>query len=182
MHCPTCGQQQVSDQTRFCSRCGFPLAGVAEIVANHGLVPARKTGLIGTLDSPRRRGVKQGVFVFLLTFLIVPILALLSLALNVEPFMPAIGAFLFGIGGILRIIYALLFDSATANRVDIPATLVSPVGAENRGALPSSYSVPASAYTTPAAGSWRDTNDLQHQQPGSVTDSTTKLLQKEEDR
>ena len=29
MFCPQCGQQQVSDVTRYCSRCGFPLDGVA---------------------------------------------------------------------------------------------------------------------------------------------------------
>lgn len=36
MHCPDCGQQQVSTETRFCSRCGLPLLLVSEIVANRG--------------------------------------------------------------------------------------------------------------------------------------------------
>ena len=30
MYCPKCGQQQVSDEMRFCSRCGLALTGLAE--------------------------------------------------------------------------------------------------------------------------------------------------------
>jgi len=32
MHCPKCGQQQVSDEMRFCSRCGFALGIVTELI------------------------------------------------------------------------------------------------------------------------------------------------------
>src|SRR5688500_766621 len=61
MHCPRCGQQQVSDQTKFCSRCGFQLGLVAELLENGGFLPqlaelykgkttifSRKKGLIVT--------------------------------------------------------------------------------------------------------------------------------------
>jgi hypothetical protein len=173
MHCPKCGQQQVSDETRFCSRCGLPLSGIAEIVANGGIVKTQKTGIAGSADSPKRRGVKKGVFIFLLSFLVVPLLAMLTLVLNIKPFLPAIGAFLFGIGGLLRIVYDLLFESGEGSiAFSSPSVLT---GADTRAALPGSQSIPASAYSAPS-GSWRDTNDLL-QQPGSVTDSTTKLLQ-----
>ena len=177
MHCPTCGQQQLSDQTRFCSRCGFLLTGVAQVVANSGVVPAAQTTFTGTPDSPRRRGMKQGVFLFLLTFLVVPILALVTIQLNIEPFLPVLGLLLCGVGGLLRIAYALMFEPGIGNLSStMPSAL--PGGAETRGALPASQSIPASAYSSPA-GMWRDTNDLQ-KQPGSVTDSTTKLLHKDE--
>src|SRR5215204_5821761 len=106
MHCPKCGQQQISEQTRFCSRCGFLLTGVVDLVAAGGIVAPRQAGLTGTSDSPKRRGIKLGIFLFLLTFLVVPLLGMLTLALNIEPFLVAIGALLFGIGGILRIVYA----------------------------------------------------------------------------
>ena len=43
--------------------------------------------------------------------------------------------------------------------------------------LPPQQSIPASAYAPPRAGSWRDTKDLE---PTSVTESTTKLLEKED--
>jgi hypothetical protein len=44
-------------------------------------------------------------------------------------------------------------------------------------ALPGQQTVPASAYAPPRAGSWRDTKDLE---PSSVTESTTRLLDKED--
>ncbi len=181
MHCPQCGQRQVSEETRFCSRCGFLLTGVAEVMANRGLVPGQKTSITGASDSPRRRGIKQGFFLFLLTFLIVPILIMISIGLNIEPFLPVIGLFLFGVGGVLRIVYALMFEDSGSVSNSVASTPTMSRGAEHAGQLPPSQTMPASAYTSPTAGSWRDTNELQHQ-PGSVTDQTTKLLQKEEDQ
>ena len=174
MHCPQCGQQQVSDETRFCSRCGFLLTGIAEVVAHQGLIPSQNSGLTGKADSPRRRGIKQGVFLFLLVFLLAPLAGMLTLALNIEPFPVGIAVVLCVAGGLLRTIYALMFESGAAGSV-MPNQLSAP---ETRSALPPSQSVPASTYTSPA-GSWRDTKDLQPQ-PGSVTDSTTKLLHKED--
>lgn len=178
MHCPKCGQQQISEETRFCSRCGFLLTGIAEVIARGGFIPEPKTGIAGKSDSPRRRGIMQGAFLFLLTFLVVPILVMISIALNLEPFAPVIGVFLFGVGGLLRIAYALMFESG-APKVASTRDNVFPESS-GAAALPPSQSVPASAYTSPA-GAWRETNELQHQ-PGSVTDSTTKLLQKDEPR
>lgn len=179
MHCPKCGQQQVSEETRFCSRCGFLLTGVAQVVANSGQVPVQKTGITGMPDSPRRRGVKQGGFLFLLTFLVVPILGLITVATDIEPFLPALGVLLFGVGGILRMIYAVMFETGTGSQLPIHSQNALPGTADQRRGLPDAQSVPASAYVSPSAGSWRDTNDLQRQ-PGSVTDSTTKLLEKED--
>lgn len=175
MHCPQCGQQQVSEETRFCSRCGFLLTGVAEVVANQGLVPAQKTGLTGKADSPRRRGIKQGVFLFLFVFLLAPLLGMVTIALNIEPFLVGAAVVLCVMGGLLRTVYALMFESGASSGA-MPTALA---GTDNRQALPPGQSTPASTYVSPNAGSWRDTNDLQHQ-PGSVTDTTTKLLQKDD--
>ena len=33
MYCPNCGQQQISDEMRFCSRCGLALSGLMEWLA-----------------------------------------------------------------------------------------------------------------------------------------------------
>src|SRR6187549_1142230 len=114
MHCPVCGQQQVSEETRFCSRCGFLLTGVAEVVKSGGLVAAKSTGVTGSADSPRRRGIKKGVFWALLTVLVVPIMALLTLLFRIPPFLPVLGALIFAVGGLLRVAYALLFESGNS--------------------------------------------------------------------
>ena len=39
MHCPRCGQQQVSEDIKFCSRCGLPLGVVSEVLAQGGYLP-----------------------------------------------------------------------------------------------------------------------------------------------
>ena len=171
MHCPQCGQQQVSDETRFCSRCGFLLTGVADLVASGGIAATQQTGVLGDPDSPRQRGVKLGLFIFLLSLVIVPILIMIAVALNLKGFLPIIGLFLLGGGGILRMAYALLFESGVNST---PALSAGDV----RSALPPSESTPVPAFRSFAAARW-DTNDLQPE-PGSVTDSTTKLLQRDE--
>jgi len=175
MHCPVCGQQQVSEETRFCSRCGFLLTGVAEVVKSGGLVAAKSTGVTGSPDSPRRRGIKKGVFWALLTAVVVPLMLILSLIFRIPPVPALMGLVIFAVGGLLRVAYALLFESGNSPE-RFPEALMRDL--ENRQALPPSQSVPASAYAAPAS-SWRDTNELERV-PGSVTDSTTKLLQKEE--
>ena len=186
MHCPRCGQQQVSNETRFCSRCGFLLTGIAQVIENDGVVPQQSGSTFFASGSPRRRGVMQGVFFFLLTFLVVPIVAIMSMALNADPTLVAISAILFGVGGLLRVVYALMFESGLPGGKTLEEKVLAgtPIvsSREKAGELPPAQSIPVNVYAAPhGAGHWRDTNDLA-QTPGSVTDSTTKLLQKDEDR
>ncbi|HMJ09115.1 MAG TPA: hypothetical protein VK468_08920 [Pyrinomonadaceae bacterium] len=178
MHCPTCGQLQVSDETRFCSRCGLLLTGIAQVMVNGGVLPTIHPNSETAVSTPRKRGMKQGLFIFLLAFLIVPIITILTIAANAEPYVVVLSAILLGAGAMLRVAYALMFES------NLPAVQQAPVGGrfsphDTEAALPPPQSIPASAYTSPA-GSWRDTADLQ-EHPSSITDSTTKLLQKERD-
>lgn len=179
MHCPKCGQQQVSEETRYCSRCGLLLTGISALVANNGELPA-SSAATGKKDSPRKRGVKQGAFIFLLAFLVVPLLALFHLLTGTEPFL-AVGAMIvFAGGAVLRVAWALLFESGESLSADAAVRQHDHIGGGVPAhALPASESIPASVYTAPGAGAWRDTNDLST--PGSVTDSTTKLLSKEEE-
>lgn len=181
MHCPKCGQQQISEDIRFCSRCGFPLSGVAAVAANNGEVPGPPAS--ARKDSPRKRGIKQGVFIFLLSILIVPLAGMFHLATNTEPFLAALAAILLTVGGILRIVYALMFESSEPGMATLEEKVIA--GSQNylgkkpaAPELPGSETIPAAAYTAPGAGAWRDTNDLST--PASVTDSTTKLLSQEE--
>ena len=184
MHCPKCGQHQVSEETRFCSRCGFLLTGVAEVVAHDGVLPQPSQSFIAG-SSPRRRGVMQGAFIFLLSFLIVPLIAVISIGLGVrEPFAVAIAAILLTAGGLLRVAYALMFESGNPRGNTLEQSMIAASqqmlgGKKNIEELPPAQSIPASAYARPAAGTWRDTNDLAT--PGSVTDPTTKLLPKNEE-
>lgn len=185
MHCPKCGQQQISEETRFCSRCGFLLTGIAHVIENDGLI-STGSGTFIAPNSPRRRGVMQGAFIFLLSFLIVPLAGILTVFLKIEPFLPAIAAIVLTVGGLLRVVYALMFESGSPGGKTLEESVIAAsqnaiAGKKKAGELPAGHSVPASVYAPPpAAGHWRDTNDLAT--PGSVTDSTTKLLTNEEER
>jgi hypothetical protein len=103
MFCPQCAQQQVSETVRYCSRCGFPLEGVSAVVASGGQLPMRYLQSASRELSPRSKGVRQGALLMLSTFLIVPIVAILTVSINAAPhiFVPiaAIGCF---VGGLLR--------------------------------------------------------------------------------
>ena len=59
MYCPQCSQEQVSDQVRFCSRCGFQLNVVKELLAA-GSVPTQQIGVPDARNLPRQRDVNIG--------------------------------------------------------------------------------------------------------------------------
>lgn len=175
MYCPSCGQERISNDTNYCSRCGFLLTGTAELLLTGGVNP-QKPGKMGlTAKSKRNRGLKQGLFIFLLTFLVVPIISILTVAVGGEPFAVAIAAIFFFMGGLLRMAYAMMFESneslatpaLSPNYAD-PSVLRSGFGAHHD--LPPQ---PAAAFVPPGAGRWRETNELQ---PTSVVEGTTQLL------
>lgn len=170
MFCPQCGQERFSTETSFCSRCGFLLTGTADLLQTGGIIPyvtpTKDKGM-----SPRKKGLKEGLFVFLLTFLVVPIVSIFTIAIGARPFAVAICAIALFVGGLLRMAYALMFESN-----DITPDPLRSLPHQQPAALPPQYSVPVPAEVR-TAGSWRDTNDLQ---PPSVTDGTTKLLEKEQ--
>lgn len=185
MHCPKCGQQQISDDTRFCSRCGFLLVGVIEVVANGGLIPANKLATRPRFGpTQRNNGIKKGLFIILMSFLLVPLVTIISIGLRAGPGAAIILAILLGVGGMLRMAYALLFESneplsrAPFEQAGEGEPLSFASGRTALNELPPHQSIPASAYVSPGTGAWRETNELS--EPGSVTDSTTKLLQKDE--
>lgn len=181
MHCPRCGQEQASEQTRFCSRCGFLLTAIAEIMANGGEIPTALAKNDSGAMSPRKRGLKKGLFIFLLAFLVVPLVSILTLMANAEPFAVAISAIILTVGGLLRMAYALMFESTDPQETTIKGNVIAAsqkfLKKESKTkTLPANESIPASSYVPPVQGNWRDTNDLT---PSSVTESTTKLLDRE---
>ncbi|CAN5540826.1 hypothetical protein BH10ACI1_BH10ACI1_07270 [soil metagenome] len=180
VYCPRCGQEQVSSETRFCSRCGFLMTGLAEVIFAGGLNQQLETTGAKPV-SPRRRGLKQGGAWFLLGIFIVTILAVLQEMFRFNDNFVALAAVIFFLGGILRMIYALFESGNPADKTLEENVMQTAQKLLNKkpqaNALPPQQSIPASNYVPPVAGNWRDTNDLV--QP-SVTESTTKLLTNEE--
>jgi hypothetical protein len=183
MYCPQCGQQQVSDVTRFCSRCGFLLEGVIAVLAAGGAVPTRYVQARKQL-SPRSKGVRQGAVMMLSTILIVPIVSIISVFILGYPevIIPLAAISLF-IGGLVRILYALIMEDAVPQmNLQQMSGYVPPAVPQfsqpaRHAALPP-QSANASANT---AGNWRPRpNTAEIYQPPSVTENTTRLLDKED--
>lgn len=181
MFCPICGQEQISEETRFCSRCGFLLTGIAQVVAKGGALPQFINPNDPKAMSPRKKGIKQGGILMLSGLIIVPLVAILSDILRFDGIIIGLVAILTFWGGLLRIIYAAIFESSEPNEKTLEENVLSSAKTllgkkKEQNALPPSQSIPTSGYVPPNQANWRDTNDLA--QP-SVTEETTKLLEKD---
>jgi hypothetical protein len=183
MFCPQCGQQQVTNEMRFCSRCGFALGGVTQLLAQGGVLQAGGGDeLRERLLSPRRRGVKRGVTLLLLGAVVVPVLGIINSyqdQTTMLEILVAISAVIFFAGGLMRILYALLFESTVPELTGDAATQASPVKPAqlNTGArvsaLPPAQSIPVPNFTP------RRMNTAELSRPPSVTENTTRLLDEE---
>ena len=189
MFCPRCGQQQASEEARFCSRCGLQLEAVAEYVEGGGQLAVRGGGEDLPALTPRQRGTRMGVLI-IAAGLIFGLLAVILTAVK-EDFFPLLmlAAFIFTVG-VMRMLYGMLLEDDSARKKEAKrqrkeakrsARDERHESAREKGRdqlagargkeLPPQRSVPASAYTN-AAG---DTGEMAA--PPSVTESTTRLLE-----
>ena len=181
MFCPQCGQQQVTGAIRFCSRCGFPLDGVIQLLGNGGMLPVYRSPDEPVQISPRKKGVKQGGLLFLSGAIIVPILGTFA-SYSVSSFpqmLTILAALICFLGGPLRMLYAALFEEGAPKPVRVygpPAPMHMPqqfVPHAPSPALP-----PPPVRPQP---SWRPRpNTAELVNPPSVTENTTRLLEKED--
>ncbi|MEP6570378.1 MAG: zinc ribbon domain-containing protein [Acidobacteriota bacterium] len=179
MYCPQCGQQQVSDVVRYCSRCGFLLDGVSAVVARGGAVPTQYVPQGYRQLSPRSKGVRQGALLMLSTVLIVPLVGIIGVAiLGLPGEIAGIAAVTCMLGGLLRIFYALLMEDAVApNNPEAMAGYGQAVTPQFARPVQNPALPPASAN----APAWRPRlNTAELYQPPSVTENTTRLLNKDE--
>jgi hypothetical protein len=185
MFCPNCGQRQTSNDARFCPACGFPLNVVGELLANRGQLPWRPPAQVSLQPSPRTRGIKQGAFLMLSTLIVVPIVVLLVVSLwGLPGELIPLTAVITAMGGLLRMLYALFFESNVPADAPPAQTYAPPAYAPNYfggqqppSALPPQQSAPAAAaYQRPQR---YNTGELAEPPKASVTDHTTRLLDKQ---
>ena len=177
MFCPKCGQQQVSDDMSFCSRCGLPLDGVKQLLAADGRLPALEKEGRKPRRSPRRQGVRQGVLLMFVFLILLPLTE--ALPNHRLDFLPMI----FMMAGLVRILYAVFFQEGAPRRKrrdasqpdTSPGTADRLGGNARRPALPAQQGIPAEG--------WRPRVDTAEMVPrSSVTEHTTKLLDDTQDR
>jgi hypothetical protein len=154
----------------------MPLTIVGELLAHGGFLPqlAQIEQQSGTIYT-RRNGVIFSLFWLIFWLLIMAVIfgGILNIDRLGELF-SVVGIF----GGLLIFLFSVFFLKKAPKAV-VPghyAQQQAPglYAQQHQQALPPQ---PAQSYAHPRAGSWRDTNDLE---PHSVTEGTTKLLEKDE--
>jgi len=172
MYCPNCGQQQISDEMKFCSRCGIALSGLSEWLAGGGLPEKRADERQVAAISPRRKGIRRAAKLMFFSGVLFIVLLVVSLAIDEgAPMILPVALFFVSL---VLMLYARLFSDPTGVHPQIIQTRAgqSPaLGSDpTRSALP-----PASNSSIPTFGTQPvRTNELA-QRP-SVTEHTTRLL------
>jgi hypothetical protein len=179
MFCPQCGQQQVSGAVRFCSRCGFPLDGVIQLLGSGGMMPVYRMSDEPMPISPRRKGVKQGAVLLLSGAVIVPILGTIaSFSPSYFPqLLAALAAIICFVGGPFRMLYAALFEEGAPKRV--PMYGPPPMAPQQFAPPRQNTALPPPPVHTPSSWRGRPTTAELADRP-SVTENTTRLLDKED--
>jgi len=182
MFCPQCGQQQATAVIRFCSRCGFPLDGVVQLLNHGGQLPVYRGPDEPVPISARRKGVKQGGLLLLSGAVIVPILGMFASFTNATfiEILAALAAIICFVGGPLRMLYAAVFEEPAPSPFRPYGPPASPMPMH-----PQQFGPPVQrpALTPPPAraqGAWRRPNTAELANPPSITENTTRLLEKED--
>lgn len=194
MYCPNCGQQQASGEIRFCSRCRFPMVGVAQLLASGGELSSFAIGNAGErLLSPRQKGLRRGTLLLFLGCLLTPIAAILNANLDFPVLFVPLFAILGIFGGLLRMLYAVMFEERHTGAGGLTASpSYMPPMAKSGGGSSATYEVPDARargaalppHASPAfsvadvrgvANSRPNTAEMAVPPP-SVTENTTRLL------
>lgn len=163
---------------RFCSRCGFPMEGTMHLLASGGNLNLYQSAPGEKTISPRRKGVKQGAFFMLIGAILVPIFGVMAgfapsnTLENVFGFFAALTAIICFLGGPLRMLFAAIFEEGA------PAPQFAPPYPRQVMAPRPVSALPPPAVT--ATASWKRPQTAEIMQPPSVTDHTTRLLEKTE--
>ena len=159
MFCPKCAAEINSDETKFCSRCGFIIESVRNIVGQNG----QDENEISNFE----KGLRFGVKLLLLAVILFPVLQVLSGFFPPDDklvesypsstwFDFASNAVLFALtlSGIARIFYAFVFERAAKSEI-VPEKSSREISAKEINALPPSHSIPVSDF-----GKWKTTGEL----------------------
>jgi hypothetical protein len=155
------------------------MEGVMHLLAHGGMLP-RYEAAEERKPSKRRKGVMQGVMIFLLGILFVSVFGVMAgfapgRISDVFGFFAALTAVICFVGGPLRMLFAAIFEEGAKQQYVPGSTYIPPV-------LPP-QPARVSALPPPAVNTqpWRRSQTAEIMQPPtSVTDHTTKLLEKSE--
>lgn len=158
MFCPNCSQKQISDEMRFCSRCGFDLSGVSELLLNDGALLQSSEGKTGLTAYLRQKSALPGAKIMLFSVCLLPVTVGIGIIVNgPAPLLAAVISFFIGL---VYMLYALAFGNRNPKA--------------RRKTAPKILPISKPSYVAPFGVA--ETDQLTPVPPPSVTDQTTKLL------
>ncbi|HVE55690.1 MAG TPA: zinc ribbon domain-containing protein [Pyrinomonadaceae bacterium] len=177
MFCPKCSQEQVSDETRFCSRCGFQLNVIKALLTNDDFPPNTE------IQKPERRLLRKRDLT--IGAAIMFLFALISAAITVDmPPSHSARIILLTVGWLVLTLlinikpifqYFVRGEISAGDRESLDSKFKTQTGLPNgfqNPALPTAHSIPADLMMPTAA------NTAEMVQPLSITEPTTNLLNK----
>jgi Na+(H+)/acetate symporter ActP len=184
MYCPQCSQEQISDEVRFCPRCGFQLDALKTLLAENqnGLAMSEietETQLVST----RKRDVLLGATVMLVAAISIVLLMISGVAVTpwqavIIPLLlvwTAIVSVILLSGHAAREVTNLFSKDASASPSQVASNLLSRLSPATRHpSLPPAQSTSVSGF-----GLWR-VNTAELAQSPSITEHTTNSLNKKD--
>jgi hypothetical protein len=155
--------------------------GVIHLLANSGMLPIYRSTDEPTQMSPRKRGVRQGMILLLTGALLVPILGVLDANVRSSTFLDilvALAAIICFVGGPLRMLFAAVFEEGAQDRLVRPY-VAAPLPAPHFAPQVQRAGLPPPAVQPPMGWRSRPTT-AELARPTSVTENTTRLLNKED--
>ena len=159
MFCPKCASEINSDKTKFCSKCGFTLKSVRNVI--------EKNGEDENEISQFQKGLRFGVKLLLFALILLPVFQILGGFFTPDDklvesspsstwfdFLGNAVLFALTLSGIARIFYAFVFERA-AKSEGAPEKSIKEISAKEMNALPPPNSIPVSDF-----GKWKITGEL----------------------
>jgi hypothetical protein len=182
MYCPKCSQQQVSEEIRFCSRCGFRLDAVKTLLAeDQNILLSGEAEPQSQLTASRKRDILLGATAMLVGAISIALLMISTVAGTplqavIIPLLLIWAAFVSALllsGHVAREVSRLFSNDASTSLPKASSDLVTRVGVTARHqVLP-----PVQSTHVSGLGAWHS-NTAELVQPPSITEHTTNSLDK----
>ncbi|HEX7312860.1 MAG TPA: zinc ribbon domain-containing protein [Pyrinomonadaceae bacterium] len=169
MFCPKCGQQS-SDEVRFCPKCGLQLAGLPAYIAGNDLLANRPDPARQQEMTAKRLGTRRGAKLMFFSVVLFPIF--FGFCFIVDNPAPLFVPFMVFLAGLVVLTYARLFGEEIIQIPHRASNRDLAPGADRPALGPPQFN-PAPLFTQQRA------NTAEIYQPPSVTENTTKLLDKD---
>jgi endogenous inhibitor of DNA gyrase (YacG/DUF329 family) len=169
MYCPQCGQQQISENTSFCSRCGLLISGLAQWLTHGGNVPAARQDTLRKPTSPKRKMISRGAKLMFASAVAFPVFLGFSIVIDTPA--PLLGPITIFLAGLALIIYSVIFGD------DTPSPPAAPIEPSRLSTMFRGHALPPPNPAVSVVDQSVRTAELVG--PPSVTENTTKLLDRE---